>query len=139
MTHNNKPITEEEALKMVKEDGESIQYINNPTEKVQLEAVRQNSYYIALIDNPSERLQLETIKYDSNDIEFINNPSEEVILKAARDIKEEVLKHTNIRRLRRNTLLELLLIIEDKEFDRFYRRGLKDLGAEELIERIERR
>ena len=65
-------------LETVKQNGNSIRYIQNPSEKVQLEAVKQNGHYIRHIQNPSEKVQLEAVKQIGYSIQHISNPSEKV-------------------------------------------------------------
>ena len=69
-------------LKSVKKDGDTIQYIYNPSERVQLEAVKQNGLAIQYIVNPSEEVQLEAVKQNGLAIQYIDNPSEEAQLLA---------------------------------------------------------
>ena len=78
--------SEEEKVKAVKEDGNSIEYIQNPSEALQLEAVKQNGYFIQYIHNPSEAVQLEAVKQDGNHIQYIHNPSEAVQLEAIKTL-----------------------------------------------------
>ena len=47
---------------MVRKDGITIKYINNPSEEVQLEAVKENGYAIEQIHNPSDKVLQEAIK-----------------------------------------------------------------------------
>ena len=67
-------------LETVKQNGNSIRYIQNPSEKVQLEAVKQNGHSIRYIQNPSEKEQLEAVKQYGDSIQYIQNPSEKVQL-----------------------------------------------------------
>ena len=53
---------EEECLKVVKEDGDLIQYIDNPSEAVQLASVREHGSNINYVKKPTERVQLEVIR-----------------------------------------------------------------------------
>ena len=73
---------EEKQLKVVKNTGYSIQYINNPTKKMQYYAIRKNPYAIQYIDNPSEEIQLIAVKGDPLTILKINNPTDKVIQEA---------------------------------------------------------
>jgi protein tyrosine phosphatase (PTP) superfamily phosphohydrolase (DUF442 family) len=74
--------SEEVQLAAVKQDGIAIKHIDNPSEEVQLAAVKQNRWVIDSIDNPSEEVQLAAVKQDGIAIEHIDNPSEEVQLAA---------------------------------------------------------
>jgi hypothetical protein len=69
-------------LAAVKQNGLAIKYIKNPSEEIQLSAVKQNGLAIKYIKNPSERVQLSAIKQDWPAIEYIKNPSEEIQLAA---------------------------------------------------------
>ena len=78
--------TEEEQLKAVQENGDNIQYINNPSKKLKIEAIKNTSYAIMHIKNPSEELQLLAVKENPLSIIDINNPTEKVIQEAANEI-----------------------------------------------------
>ena len=69
----------------VKQNGNAIQYIYNPSPEIQLLAVRRNGYAIRYIPNPSEQLQLEAVKQDGLAIEYIPNPSEQVQSEAVKN------------------------------------------------------
>lgn len=73
---------EEKQLKVVKNTGYAIQYINNPTKKMQYYAIRKNPYAIQYIDTPSEEIQLIAVKGDPLAILKINNPTDKVIQEA---------------------------------------------------------
>ena len=75
---------EEIQLEAVKEYGNAIQYIHNPSEDTQLEAVKQDGFNIRYIHNPSKEIQLEAVKENGLAIQFINNPSEAVQLAAVK-------------------------------------------------------
>jgi hypothetical protein len=45
-------------LVAVKQDGDAIYHIKNPSEELQLAAVQQNGYAIQYIENPSKKVQL---------------------------------------------------------------------------------
>jgi hypothetical protein len=74
--------SEEFQLEAVNQSVWAIQYIKNPSEQVQLEAVKQNSYTVQYIKNPSEQVQLEAVKQNSDLILHIENPTEKVQLEA---------------------------------------------------------
>ena len=71
-------------LEAVKQNGNAIEYIKNPSKEVQLEAVRENGYAIQWIENPSEEVQLAAVNQNWNAIRYIENPSEATQLKAVR-------------------------------------------------------
>ena len=73
---------EEKQLKVVKNTGYAIQYINNPTKKMQYYAIRKDPYAIQYIDTPSEEIQLIAVKGDPLAILKINNPTDKVIQEA---------------------------------------------------------
>ena len=83
--------SEQEALKLVKEDGRNIQYIENPSVAVQLAALKQDHFAFRYIKNPSEAVQLFAVKMDvpyyNDNLQFIKNPSEEVQLAAVKNKK----------------------------------------------------
>jgi DNA-dependent RNA polymerase auxiliary subunit epsilon len=64
--------------KQVYNNGELIQFIENPSEEVQLAAVKENGYSIQFIENPSEKVQLAAVKENPYSIHYIENPSERV-------------------------------------------------------------
>jgi hypothetical protein len=72
-------------LKLVKENGMTIQFINNPDKDVQLEAVKQDGYAIRYIHNPDKDVQLEAVKEDGYAIQYIHNPDKEVQLEAVKE------------------------------------------------------
>ena len=74
--------TIEEQLEAVKEDGDNIRYIQNPSEDVCLEAVREDGYSIQYIQNPSEKVKLEAVRKYGCSIRCIHNPSEQVCFEA---------------------------------------------------------
>ena len=78
--YNNLSI--EEQIKLVKEDGWNIKYINNPCLEVQLEAVKKDGYSIKYINIPCLEVQLEAIKEIEYSIQYINNPCLEIQLEA---------------------------------------------------------
>ena len=65
--------------KQVYNNGELIQFIDNPSEEVQLAAVKENSYSILYIQNPSERVQLIVVKEIPYLIRYMKNPTDKVI------------------------------------------------------------
>ena len=71
--------SEEVQLAAVKKFGNSIRYIKNPSQTVQLAAVEKWSTSIQYIENPSEKVQLAAVKQYPFSIEYIQNPSEKVI------------------------------------------------------------
>jgi hypothetical protein len=71
-------------LNMIKHDSNSIQFIDNPSEKLQLVAVSQNGYSIQFIENPSETVKLAAVQQSGYAIKFIENPSEAIQLAAVR-------------------------------------------------------
>jgi DNA-dependent RNA polymerase auxiliary subunit epsilon len=73
---------EELKLAAVKQNGNAIQFIENPSEEVQLAAVQQNGYAIEYIKNPSEQVQLAAVQEFGSAIRYIKNPSEQVQLAA---------------------------------------------------------
>ena len=50
--------------KQLYNNGELIQFIDNPSEKVQLVAVAEDGYSIQYIQNPSEKIQLAAVEQD---------------------------------------------------------------------------
>jgi hypothetical protein len=62
----------------VKQYGNYIKYLADPSEAVQLAAVRNHGECIRYIENPSEAVQLLAVKQNSGYIEYISNPSEAV-------------------------------------------------------------
>ena len=81
-----KDTSEEKNIATVKRNGNSIKYIENPSEKVQMEAVKQNPDSIQHIKEPTEKVQLVAVKRNSYSIEYIKSPSEKVQMEA---VKEE--------------------------------------------------
>ena len=51
------PVSETDQLDAVNQNGNTIQYIQNPSEDVQLAAVNNNGYAIRYIENPSEKIK----------------------------------------------------------------------------------
>jgi hypothetical protein len=72
----------ERCMLAVRQDGNTIRFIKDPSETVQLEAVRQNGDAIQFIEDPSEAVQLEAVRRNGSAIQFIKDPSEAVQLEA---------------------------------------------------------
>lgn len=79
--------SEQLQLAAVKQNGEIINDIKNPSEQVKLEAVKQTWTAIASIKNPSEQLQLEAVKQSGFAVAKIDNPTEKVQLEAVKESK----------------------------------------------------
>jgi len=65
------PDNKQDYLNAVKQNGNSIQYIHNPSEEVQLEAVKEDGYSIQYINNPSIELQKLAIHNSGYNIKII--------------------------------------------------------------------
>ena len=76
------PSEEMKQAAMVQKDPSSIKHIQNPSERVQLAAVKKFGSSIKYIQNPSETVQLEAVKKNPYSIYHIENPSEKVQLAA---------------------------------------------------------
>jgi len=74
-------------LRMIKQNGWVIQFIDNPSEEMQLEAVKENGYALYYIKNPSEKVKLEAVKQNGYVIKYIDSPSEEMKLIAEKNTK----------------------------------------------------
>jgi hypothetical protein len=72
------PSEEMKQVAMVQEDPSSIQYIENPSERVQLAAVKKLGNSIRFIENPSEEVQLAAVKKNPRVIRHIKNPTQKV-------------------------------------------------------------
>jgi hypothetical protein len=72
--------TDVDWLSIVKENGNAIQYVSNPSEAMKLAAIRQNGYAIRYINNPSEEIKLAAIQKTGYAIQYIKLPSEEMKL-----------------------------------------------------------
>ena len=75
----------EEQLKAVKERGDDIKYIKNPSEELKIEAIKCIHTAIQYIDNPSEELQLLAVKQSYFSLLYLHNPSDEVLKEALKD------------------------------------------------------
>ena len=71
--------SDEEQLAAVKQWGDAIQYIKNPSPAVQLAAVKQDVYAIRWIENPSPEVQLAAVNQNGDAIQYIENPPHEWI------------------------------------------------------------
>lgn len=80
---------EEKQLKVVKNTGYAIQYINNPTKKMQYYAIRKDPYAIQYIDNPTEELQLEAVRKKPLSIININNLTENALQEAIKEMDNQ--------------------------------------------------
>ena len=78
------PSEEMKQAAMVQKDPSSIKHIQNPSERVQLAAVKKFGNSIHFIPNPSETVQLEAVEKNPYSIYHIENPSEKVQLVAVR-------------------------------------------------------
>ena len=77
---------EEKQLKVVKNTGYAIKYINNPTKKMQYYAIKKEPFAIEYVDNPSEEMQLLAVKKSPIVIQYIKNPTEKVIEEAIKQV-----------------------------------------------------
>ena len=66
-------------LEAVKEDGNVVRIIQNPSEAVKLEAVKNKGCAIQFIDDPSVQVQLEAVKQCSSSAKYIKNICKEVL------------------------------------------------------------
>jgi hypothetical protein len=81
-SHGPQPFPPIIAMAAVKQDGNAIQFITNPSEAVQLAAVNRSGLAIYYIKNPSEAVQLAAVNRSGDAIYYIKNPSEAVQLAA---------------------------------------------------------
>ncbi len=65
-------------LQQVKQNGNQLIFIKNPSEQIQFQQVGENGYQIQFIDDPSEKLQLQQIKSNFYSIKHIKTPTEKV-------------------------------------------------------------
>ena len=103
--------TEEELIRIVKNDPFYIKSIENPSEKVQLEALKNYVFAIKCIKNPTEEIQLKSVQQHGSSIFYIENPTEEVIRTAILNgAKKEDLEHIDISKLSDETKLMIELM-----------------------------
>jgi hypothetical protein len=74
----------ERCMLAVKQNGNTIEFIKDPSEEMKLEAVRQDGFAIEFIKDPSEEMKLEAVRQDGCAIQFTKDPSEAVQLEAVR-------------------------------------------------------
>ena len=95
-------------LAAVKQNGNSIRFINNPSEKVKLAAVKQNGDSIRYINNPSEAVKLvvnmnkiESLPENSRNIKFNNKwMSKPIVTKIWTNPSAEELENSGIKSFR---------------------------------------
>ena len=75
-------VDEELEIFIVKNNGNNIRYINNPSKKVQMEAIKNTPLSIKYIRNVDKEIGIMCVKSLWNSLELINNPSEEIIEEA---------------------------------------------------------
>jgi hypothetical protein len=69
-------------LAAVRQNGNAIRFITNPSHELHLAAVKKISCNIQFITNPSHEVQLAAVRLSGNAIRFITDPSHEVQLTA---------------------------------------------------------
>jgi ribosomal protein L24E len=74
--------SEEIQIAALKNAPHAFKYIKNPSEEVQLIAVKHTGYAIQSIENPSEAVKLAAVQETGHAIQYIENPSEAVKLAA---------------------------------------------------------
>ena len=64
-------------LEVVKQDGLTIRYINNPSEEIQLEALRRSGIAIKYIENPSEYIKsiIDIIETSKRTVYVLHEPN----------------------------------------------------------------
>jgi hypothetical protein len=75
-------LSEEDKMKAVMQNGESIKYFRKSSHKLRLAAVRQDGNNIAYICNPDVLIFTESITQNPYTLKYINEPSEELQLAA---------------------------------------------------------
>ena len=91
----NNPTKREQKV-AIKQHWRNLQYIDNPSEKLKREAINCAFTAIQYIENPSEELQLLAVKHSYFSLQYIHNPSDEVLKEALRHKNcsiEYILKH----------------------------------------------
>ncbi|OOM16420.1 hypothetical protein [Clostridium saccharobutylicum] len=73
---------EELKLLIVKDNGNNIKYIKNPSKEVQKEAIKSTPLSIQYIENVNEEIGILCVRTLWNSLELINNPSETIIEEA---------------------------------------------------------
>lgn len=103
-----------EQMTVVGVQGYSIRYISNPCEDVQMAAIKQDFNSMRYIKNPTQKVQLESIKQDEGNIYYI--------------------KPENI--IDKELLVEMLLVLEDKQGDKFFKKGLEVKPIKKLQKQV---
>lgn len=76
-------MTEEEQMKLIKENPFNIKNIVEPTERVQLAAISNNrGYLIQGIANPTKKVRMKAIRSNPYSIHMISNPTSDELLLA---------------------------------------------------------
>jgi hypothetical protein len=65
---------------MIRQNGNSIQFIESPSDEMKMDAIKQNGEAIQFIENPSEEMKVAAVWQNWRAIKFIENPSEKVQL-----------------------------------------------------------
>lgn len=72
-------ITEDDAIRVVKEIPENILHIENPSKKIKLAAIAADCTVIRLISDPDEEMQMLVLNIDINYFDLIKKPCAEAI------------------------------------------------------------
>jgi hypothetical protein len=72
-------LSDENKLKIVQQNDEAIEYIEDPNEDIQMAAVEQNPWLIEYIENPTEDVQMYSIKKNGGVLKYIKKPTYDVL------------------------------------------------------------
>ena len=97
---------------ILKEYGEAIRHIKNPTEEMCWMALSHSGHHLMDIKNPTEEMKLFAVKEDGYNIEYINEPSKEMCLIA---VKENGQFIENIHNLNYESCMEEVCMIAIKQ------------------------
>ena len=75
-------VDEELEIFIVKNNGNNIRYINNPSKEIQRQAIKNTPLSVKYIRNVDKEIGIICVKSLWNSLELINNPNEEIIEEA---------------------------------------------------------
>lgn len=82
--------TPEQCMRVVKECGVYLKYIDNQYHELCSEAIRQHPVYLYFVKNQTPELCMQAIKQDGNYIKFVNNQTPELCIEAVKSNPDSI-------------------------------------------------
>ena len=76
--------TKKESLKVVRQDGYSLQYVKNQDKEICLEAVKENGYALQFVNNQDKDICLEAVRQNGYSLQYVKDQDKDICLEAVR-------------------------------------------------------